>query len=196
MPGPSTKVDWAQWGHLLGKFRDAVVAKKVSAGSGIPCTPYMVRRQRRTKRIGPSTGLDPEANCGKVNWEKYAFYLGSMQDGSLARKIATETGACITASAVRSARIHRGVPAFKGKDPQAVPNNASTHKQGAQRRGMTLVAYMERLNANEKYCPRCEGWHKRKDFAEGSNRGKAEVCKAFREAIKKAMTAICGVTRS
>lgn len=194
MPGPSTKIDWTQWGHLLGKFRDAVVAKKVSAVSDIPCTADMVRRQRRTRRISPSTGLDPESNCGKVNWERYAFYLGSMQDGSLARKIATETGVGITAPAVRSARIRRGVPAFKGKDPKAIPNNASTHMQGAQRRDMTLVAYMERINANEKYCPRCEDWHKRKDFAEGSNRGRGEICKAFRESRKKAMTRICGVT--
>jgi hypothetical protein len=174
MSGPASRVDWGPWDDQLGTCRDGTLAARITAAGPVPCTRDMVRCRRAKMRVSAHRGVDPEANCGKVDWERWGFYLGEMFDGKLRDKIECEAGVSITTEAVAKARESRGIAAYNGrKAASTVP----TYTSAAKHAGVTVEEYSAFKAVGLKFCVRCRNWHSKYDFVPSGHFGRIDICR-------------------
>lgn len=134
----------------------------------------MVQARREKLGVGPHRGVDPDANCGKVDWEYWAFYLGEMFDFALRDKIKKETGIDISAEAIAKARNARKIPAFDGRKNISM---RPSYTNAAKTAGVSVEEYAELKNAGMKFCVRCRNWHSKWDFVPSGHFGRVELCR-------------------
>jgi hypothetical protein len=174
MSGKQSRIDWEPWDAQLGTCRDGTLAARITAAGPITCTRDMVRCRRAKMRVSAHRGLDPEANCGKVDWERWEFYLGEMHDGQLRDKIKRESDVTVTTEAIVKARKARGIPAFDGrKKVSHIPSYTSA----ASKAGVTVEEYTALKDAGLKFCVRCRNWHSKHDFVPSGHFGRIDICR-------------------